>query len=353
MNIYKFITILYLKYFGIVFLGLNIFYVTIDSVFNRNLPTFINLKILFFFYSFIESINTTTSVVIVFAFILSIRKLINNNEFVALLSFGYHKKDILKPFLLISSLITITLIAINLTDLAYASQKKTTILKHQKIYNDQENIFLKHNNTYVYFKKLLPIEKKAIGVDIFEFKDGFELTKVHYAKEANFKNNFWILKNSYTITYPNKNDTGDKKLIITNENNIKTLEGFLPKIIHTIYEDNMQFSILDAVKLISIFNKQNIDTNKARSTLYTNIIVPFYSMILITILFSYAPIIGRISNMAIYSLLSFTSTLSIFGLLKMFENLSFHASGITTEILGLAPIILLCYYAVHRYIRTK
>ena len=68
------------------------------SVFNKNLPQFTNLKVLFVFYSFIESMNLTLELVLVFAFIWTMVKLINSNNFVCLLSLGYDKKKILSPF---------------------------------------------------------------------------------------------------------------------------------------------------------------------------------------------------------------------------------------------------------------
>lgn len=353
MKIYKFLSILYLKYFAIVFFSLNMFYVTVDLVFNRTLPAFANLKILVFFYSFVESLGITTSVTLVFAFILVIRKLINDNEFVSMLSFGYHKTMILKPFVFVASLIVLLLIMLNFTELAYVSEKKNTILKYKRIYNNQDNVFLKHNNAYVYFKKLLPIEKLAKDVKIFEFRDDLSLVKVHYANEAYFKDNFWILENSYTITYPKEKGFQTSKLIISNEKNIKTLEGFLPKIIHTIYEKNIQFSTPDAIKLISIFKNQNIDTNKARSVLYRNIFIPFFSIFLIVIIFSYTPTTSRLSNMTLYGFLSFTATLSTLGLFKMFEHLSYYAEGLNTEVFSLLPISVLFFYATYRYFKIS
>jgi lipopolysaccharide export system permease protein len=216
----------------------------------------------------------------------------------------------------------------------------------------QDNIFLKNKNTYIYFNKLLANEKLAIDIKIFEFEKDLSLKKVHYAKKAFFANNFWILKNVTTVVYPkNKNDKS--KIKITHLDELKTLKGFLPKIIHTIYEKNTHFSIPDAISLISILKTQNINTNKARSSLYHNIFIPIFPIFMIIIIFSFAPTISRLANMGLYLVTSISAILMLFGLFRMFEHLSYSATNYNTELFSLIPTSLLGIFAFYRYMKIN
>ena len=351
--LYKYIGWLYIRYFAILFIAINSFYVTLDTIFNKALPEFINLKILFVFYSFIESITMTLTLVLIFAFVVTMVRLIKANIFVCLLSFGYSKRMILQPFIFITIAIIIASVAINLTDLAYATQKKKNILDYQTLYTNKENIFLKYNNSYVYFEELMPIKQSARGIKIYQFDDSLQLQKIYYANKAIFKEDSWILKKAQTIIYPKDKNFANTKLFYQDEHNVKTLEGFQPKIISSIYERHLQISIVDALNLIKIFTSQYINTNKARAALYKSLLVPFFALFTIMIFFSYTPTTKRLSNTPLYISAAMTISLCLFGIFKVFEHLSFNAKGLDTELLTLMPLSLLFSLALWRYIKIE
>jgi lipopolysaccharide export system permease protein len=349
MKINNYIATLYLKYFIIILLSLNIFNVTIETIFGEKLPDYLNIKILYLFYSLINSINSTISLVMVFSFLLVLRILINNSEVLAILSFGYKKTDILKPFLVVTFFLICISWAMSLSSLAYIENIKENVRKNEASQNKQEDIFLKQGNTYVYFKSISQIQKIANGVKIFIFDDNLEMKKIHYASVATFKNNAWILTNVKTVTFHKSKDFSDTQIITKYEKTTKVLEGFLPNIIKTIYEKGTSMSIPDAITMIALFKEQNMDTNKARSTIYSNILFPIFPIALLIIYFSYAPITSRLANMSIFNLISFTTNLCLFGLLSMFKHLSYFATGFNTELLSLLPVILLFSFAIVRY----
>ena len=338
-----------MKYFAIVFFSVNILYMSVDAIFRSSLPTFINLKILFLFYSFMESVGNTIAIVILSAFILTMRRMIQSNELVTLLSFGYHKRTMVQVFCASACLIVFCIIAINTTDLAYATDRKNVLVKQNRMYQDRENVFLKHNNTYVYFKKLIPSNGLALDVKIFEFDEDLRLNKVYYAEEALYKQNFWILEKAEVIYYPKENHFETSKLVYADEVNVRTLEEFRPNIINTMYEKSIRFSIPDALTLLSIFDKQNINTNKARSSLYQNLVLPFYPVLIIILLFYYTPSTSRLANMSKYNFVTFLTALIAFGMFQTLDYLSYHASGYNTEIFSLAPFTLLAVFSGYKY----
>ncbi|MBD3841611.1 MAG: LptF/LptG family permease, partial [Campylobacterales bacterium] len=153
----KYLISIYIKYFLVLLFSLEIFFIGINLIQNfKELPNSANLQLLYLMYNSFFTLTITLPLSLVFAWILTLSTLIKSNELVSLYALGLSKFDILKPILLLSGAITIFLISLHTTPLAYSYDEQRKIINNQYFSNEQENIFLKYDNFFVYFKKLYP-----------------------------------------------------------------------------------------------------------------------------------------------------------------------------------------------------
>jgi len=183
-----------MKYFFIILLSLELFFVGIDLLqyFSR-LPHSANLQLLFIMYDIFFTLSITLPLSLVFAWIVTLTFLIKENALVSFYSLGVSRKEIMSPILLMSVFFTLVLIGIQSTPLAYAYEEKNKILHNRYFVNEQDNIFLKYNEYFVYFKKLYPLEKKAVDIHIFKTKDN-DIVETIVGKKAFYQNNKWYVR---------------------------------------------------------------------------------------------------------------------------------------------------------------
>jgi lipopolysaccharide export system permease protein len=304
-----------------------------------SLPNSANLQLLYLLYNGFFTLTITLPLSLVFAWILTITVFIKNNELVSFYSLGVPKISILKPVIIISTLITIVLILLHTTQLAYSYEEKKKILKNTYFTSEQSNIFLKYNEYFVYFKKLYPLEKKAIDVQIIKTKDNKVIQTIE-GKKAYYQNNKWYIIDTKIITKPDKIDWNDSKLTITYEKFLYTLEGFEPKIINNVYKANIQFSIIDAIRAILVLENQEFNTDKIKAILYSQTIMPFFTLPIIVLIFIFTSASSRFFNTATFVSTAIFITLCIWGVLFLLQKLSL-GGVILPEIAIILPIVLL------------
>jgi lipopolysaccharide export system permease protein len=339
----------YIKYFFIILVSLEIFFVGIDLLqyFSR-LPNSANLELLYIIYDIFFTLTITFSLSLVFGWIVTLAFLIKDNALVSFYSLGVSKRDILLPILLITTFFIFILIGLQSTPLAYAYEEKDKILKNTYFVNEEENIFLKYNDYFVYFKKLYPIEKKAIGIHIFKIKNK-DIVETIVGKEAFYQNNKWYVIDTKIIRKPEKIDWDKSKLDITYEKFLYTLEGFEPTIISNVYKGSRdQYSIVDAIRTILLLNDQELNTNKIKSILYSQIFTPFFALPLILFIFIFVSPSSRFFNIAFFTSLSIFSTLSIWGIIFFLQKLAI-GSIFLAEIAIILPVFLLFIVAYILY----
>jgi len=336
----KYILNFFIKYFLIILLSLEVFFTAIDFLQNiDSLPNSANLQLLYIFYNSIFTLSIALPLSLVFAWILTITTMIKNNELVSLYALGVSKKMILTPIILTSLFITSCLIMLQTTPLAYAQENKKKILHNEYFVNEQSNIFLKYNEYFIYFKKLYPIEKKATDIHIFKVVNN-DVTEIIIAKKAYFQNNKWYTIDNKVIKKPTTIDWNKSKLNITHEKFLYTLEGFEPKIIGNVYKAEVQFSIIDAIRTILLLDNQDFDTNKIKTILYSQVIMPFFIIPLIVIIFLFTTASNRFFNKTLFISLSSFITLLIWGILFLLQKLAL-GGILLSEIAMLLPISLL------------
>jgi lipopolysaccharide export system permease protein len=343
-----FLSKLYLKYFILIFVSLEMFFVGIDFMYNyEKLSDSANIKVIYLSYSAISAFSLIVPLAIVLALIVLSYRLIKHSEFIALYSIGYSRKNVIKPIFLISLAISIVFISINFTELAYSKERMENILKNKTLSSTKENIFLKNYNQYIYFEKLLPIEQKAIGVKVFTIQDNY-LSTVMYAKEAKFINDEWQVRDAILYKIPKNANFKGGKLSIDDIKNINLFKGFKPTILDNVYDAKIQLSISDAISAISLLSKQDIDTSKVRGTLYNFLIYPFFASFLLIIIFYYMPISNRLSNVLYFNSMSIFGVLVIWG--GLYSLVRFSTIGtINPEIAILLPISIVVSSAIYYY----
>ena len=344
----RYLVLLYLKYVFIILIALILFFIGVDLMQNfKKLPNSANLQVIYIFYNIFYSLHFVLPLSLVFGLITTKIALIRSNTLVAFYSLGYSKNQIIKPFFFTSLLMTLVYISLNTTEMAYSKDKINKILHNSYFSNSKENLLLKYYNNYIYFNKLYPLLKKAEGVKIFTIEND-NLSTLIKADEAYFVNNHWTIKNATIITKSDLIDIKTSKLFISKNNTIDILEGFKPKIIDNVYEVKAKFSIIDAIDTIKLLSKQNINTSKVKSILYSMTIFPLFAPLFVIIIFYFVPISNRSFNIALFSSVTIFITLSVWGLLFALIKLSI--SGVTLpELSIILPIIIIKIFAFYLY----
>ncbi len=340
----------YLKYFFIILLSLELFFVGIDFLQNiGKIPNSANLQLLYLLYNGFFTLTITLPLSLVFGWIVTLTILVRNNELVSFYALGISQKQVLFPIINISVLMTLVLIALQATPLAYSYEEKKKILDNQYFVNVQSDIFLKYNEYFVYFKELYPIEKKAVDIHIFKTK-GTDIVQTIVGEKAYYQNNKWYVTNTKITNKPENIDWNESKLEVSYEKFLYTLEGFEPKILHNVNKANVQFSIIDAVRTMLLLDNEDFNTDKIKSTLYSQVIMPFFIMPLIVIIFLYTTISNRFFNAATFISAAIFFTLISWGIMFVLQKLSM-GGVIMAEAAVILPIALLYLVTYYLYMQ--
>ena len=344
----KYILKQYLINFIIVLISLEIFFVGIDFLQNfKNVPQSANLQLLYVLYNAFFTLTLALPLSIVFGWIITLVVFIRNNEFVAFNAIGATNKKIFLPVINISVFLLSLLIFLQMTPLAYSYDQKKKILDNEYFTNTKSDIFLKYNDYYVYFKKLLPLEKKAEDIHIFRVS-GKDVIETIIGEKAYFQNNRWYVVDVKIIEKPKDLNVDNSKLEIRYEKFLHTLDGFKPKILDNVYENKSDFSIFDAVSAVVLLKEQGINTDKIRSILYNQLIVPFFVIPLILLIFAYASLNSRFFNIGKFTSLSVFGTLVIWGI--FFILFKFTNGGvIIPEVSILLPMLFWVIISIYFY----
>ncbi|MCT7622018.1 LptF/LptG family permease [Aliarcobacter butzleri] len=344
----KYILKKYLINFIIVLISLELFFVGIDYLQNfKNIPASANLQLLYILYNSFFTLTLALPLSIVFGWIVTLVLFIKNNEFVAFNALGATRKNIFMPVVIVSISLLITLIFLQMTPLAYSYEQKRKILNDEYFSNTKSDIFLKYNEYYVYFQKLLPLEKKAENVHIYKIK-GDNLVETIIGEKAYFQNDKWYVVDVKVINKPENIDINNSKLDVRYEKFLHTLEGFKPKILDNVYESKSDFSIMDAVSALILLNDQGMNTQKIRTILYNQLIIPFFVIPILILVYSFASLNSRFFNMAKFVSFSIFGTLIVWGFFFLVFRLT--SSGtVIPEISMLLTMFIWVIFSIYFY----
>jgi lipopolysaccharide export system permease protein len=235
-----------------------------------------------------------------------------------------------------------------MTPMAYSYEQKKKILDGNYFTNSKSDIFLKYNDNFVYFKKLLPLKKQAEDIHIYKLKDN-DIVETIIAKKAYFQNNKWYVVDAKIVTKPQNLNFETSKLEVRYEKFLNTLEGFKPKILDNVYEIKSSFSILDAVSALSLLEKQEVNTDKIRAAIYYGTVIPFFTLPLIMLIFIFTSYNRRFFNISSFTSSSIFGTLIIWGIFFMLYKFS-NSGVMKPEFSLLLPIVVwyLIAYLIYR-----
>ena len=342
----KYLLLKYLKYFFIILISLELFFVGFDYLQNyKFLPNSANLKLLYILYNSFFILTITLPLSLLFGWVITIAVMIKDNNIISFYSLGVSKKNIILPIVLLAFFINFLLIILQTTSLAYSAEVKNKILNNKYFINEKSNILLKYNDNFVFFKKLYPLEKKAIDVRIFTIKNN-QLIQTIIAKKAYYQNNKWYIIDAKIIKKPENIFWEDSKLDISYEKFLYTLDGFKPEIINNVYKSKVQYSITDAVYTILLFDKQGLDTNKIEAILYSKVIVPFFVLPILILIFLYSNISNRFFHTGKFISLWVFSSLFMWGIFFLLQKLAIGniLNAKISLILPILVLIVLTYY---------
>jgi len=332
----------YIKSFLTIFLALTILFVGIDLISNLDkLPQSANLKILYIINTFFYFFSYTFELSLVFAMISTTFSLIKENELVVIYSFGFSKKEILKPFLYtITTLVIFFIFLNNLSFFVNARQVASNILHYQKATKYETNLFLKYKNRYIYIDELNKFKKEGKGIEIFEIKDNKLISQIK-ATNGQFKDDFWLLSNITITKIPNITNTiENKKLNITHKDTLKTLQGFKPSIMESLYKSAEGLTLSDAIKAIFLLKDKGINIASIKAKFYEILFFPLFSLFFAVIIFTKLPIQRRGENLNVLASVIYFVSLMVWGVFFMLIKLSKNGS-LSPEFGIILPILFL------------
>ncbi len=353
MKLYqKYIILHYLKNFFIIFISLEFFYVGIDVLSNyKDFPNSANLQLLYVVFKTLDAINYSVPLSIVFAMIVTKFAMIKSNELVTLYAIGITKRDVVKPLFFSALSLTLVYISLNFTSFAYAYEYSRNLLKYSTVATASNSLFLKNDNQYIFFKKLDPIKKQATDIKIFNIIE-HDLTQIVSAKSAYFDGKNWVLHDVTIIKKPKVTSIDSEGIKEIYQDRYIALKDFRPKIIENVHKGEYNMSILDTIDAIMFFSSQDVNLDRIKTLLYSQLFFPLFAPLLVLILFYRLPISSRFFNAAFLSFTFIFTTLSIWGILFILTKLS-STSVIYPEIGVILPISLIAIYALGQYYKEN
>lgn len=337
---------LYIKNLLAVLFGLSFSFAAIDYFQHaQELSVTSNYQVLYIFYMWQEALGLLYPLAIVFALIMTKLSLVKNNTMGAFHAFGYDKKRLFLPLFTVGSLTYLIFLTLHTTEFSYAKDKAEFLLKNELNAYDVNDLFFKYNDTFVYINKLDPIEKKIEDITIFKV-EGYQVRYTINAPIAKFDGEKWTAYDAKLKTHIYEKDEL-KRYTVEHKESIETLEGYKPKIIESLYEGKA-LNIIDAYTTWKLLNKQNLNSDKIRATLYDKVVIPLFSIALLLILFFKLPFHARMINIGAVIALSLTATFVIWGALFGLSQIG--SNGVLIpELTAVLPIVLLWSYAIYVY----
>ncbi|MDR0468179.1 MAG: LptF/LptG family permease [Campylobacteraceae bacterium] len=343
----KYSVSLYLKNFFIIFIALEFFYVGVDVITNfKDLPSSANLQILYVVFNFLTAVNYVLPISIIFAMITTKFHMIRTNELVSLYSIGVSRNALIKPIFLTALSIVFVYYGLNMSQFSYSYEYRSNILDNARLGSTSSELFLKHDNQYIYFEELNPYKQEVLDVKIFDIEDN-ELKSAISAISAKYISDEWVLQDVQIMTKP-EIVSQNVAISIKMQDELAVLRGFRPSIIESAHQGKKSLSIPDAIEAIKFFKDQKVNIVPFKSNLYLMLFFPLYAPLMVLILYYYLPISGRFFDLALMSFVFVFIGLVGWGILYIVGKFSAN-SVISPEIGIILPIVFLSTLAIYLY----
>ncbi len=349
MLVFKYISYHFLKYFFIILTSLILFAVGFEYTATvGELVSSANLLVIFLVYKTFFAIDMLVPISLVLAMISTKVFLIRSNALVSFYSLGYSKVQVLNPFVIVSVLVTLIYITLHASSsFAKANEFANNIKSNSEYLSPSRDLFFSYKDKFVYFSKLLPLQSKAEGIRVFSVDKG-SLKEVIVAKSAIYEDEFWHIKDADVITKPNNLGYDSLGITLKNNQDLKLLEGFRPKMLDQVYEGKVNFTIGDAIEALLILQDHNVNIQSIKGALYKIFIYPFFAPCLVVIIFFFVPISSRSINISIFSFGAIIATLMIWGVMFMLSEFAKNKT-IPVEIGIILPVLILFIIALRQW----
>ena len=346
---FNYIAFHYTKYFLIILVALTLFFVGFDYMGNsEKLSISANLLLIYLVYKTFFAIDMLLPLALVFGMISTKIFLIRSNALVSFFSLGYSRVDVLRPFVVVSGVITMLFIALHSwPNFARADEFSNNIRNTAQYLNPTRDLFFAYKGKYIYFEELLPLQEKALGIRVFSVKNN-SLKSILEAKSASYRDDSWRIKEADVITKPDDLTFASSGIKVNAVKDLQILDGFRPKMLDQVYEGKVNFTIKNAIDAILLLENQNIDTSTIRGALYKIFVYPFFAPLLIVIIFFFVPISVRFLNVSLFSFGAILSTLLIWGVLFALVELA-NNKTISSEVGVILPVFFLALVAIWQW----
>ena len=347
MRMFRYISWLYIRHFFLIAFALAFFFAGLDYMQNASKLSGFNIKILYMFYKGSYALSLLFPIALVLSMIVAKMALIRSNALVSFYALGYSKKEVLRPFIFVSFVLTLLYIVLHFTTFVNSELYAKALMQKKHNLTVTRNLFVKYNDSFVYISQLIPSKKEAKDIRIYRMHDG-DLVQIIYGKSARFDGSRWLIADARIVTKPHVQGLSSQGLEIEHKKDVQTLEGFKPKILTSVFEGKRYYTIQDAYDALNLLVSQKLETSKVRSILYYMVVSPFFAMSLVIIFFLSIPPHARSSNLLLVSFVLIGTTLFVWGIIYLLYRISL--SGVILPELGtVAAVGLLAAGALYSY----
>jgi len=346
---FKYIAFHYLKFFSIILGALIMFLVGFDYMASaEQLSDSANLVLIYLVYKSFYAIDMLLPLSLVFAMISTKIFLIRSNALVSFYSLGYSRVEVLRPFVVVASVIILIFISLHSwPNFARADEFSNNIKSNSQYLNPSKDLFFAYRGQFVYFSELLPLQEKALDVRVFSVEND-SLKEVIVASEALYRDGYWNIKEANIIKKPKDMGFASSGITISEVNEVQILKGFRPRVLDQVYEGKVNFTIINAIDAIMLLSDEKINTSSIKGALYKIFIYPLFVPCLIVIIFFFVTVSSRFLNVSLFSFGAILTTLLIWGVLFMLIELS-NNKTISSELGVIAPVVLLFFVALRQW----
>ncbi len=345
----RYLAKLYLKNFLALLLGLSFAFAMIDFFqHSQKLHDSSNYKILYIYYMWQEALGLLYPLVLIFALIMTKLSLVKHNTMTALHAFGYNKRELLSPFFMVAISLYLLFTLLNMTEFSYAKDKAKALLKNQYNAYNINDLFFKYNDMFVYVNRLDPVEKKIYDLTLFKVVEDQVRYTIH-APSAAFDGTRWIAVEAKLKTHIYDANGTLSRYRVEEKAAIKTLKGYKPKIIESLYEGKA-LNIVDAYHTWRLLHHQHLNSDRVRARFYDKVVLPLFAIAMVLILFFKIPFHSRMMNMGLVVALALGATFGVWGVLFGLSQMGVNGA-IIPEVSVVVPIVLLWAYAISLYMR--
>ena len=309
-----------------------------------------NQKILYAYYTWQDMLIEFYPLAIIFATTMTYLSLVKSNLLVSLFSFGYTKRLLFIPIFIPALLLYLLMQILQLGEFAYGKEKAVAILHNTHTTRAVDDLFFKYNSSFVYAKRLDPIERVLHEVTIFKIDEGrvVESTTIVSIK---FSGEYWVGSEATQMTKHYSADGTPNGFSTTTLHNIQILHGYKPKVIEMIYEGE-SLSLMDAIATYHLLYRQNLDLSKIKSSIYNKTILPLFAFAVMVLIFFRTSYHARHIKADIVWAVSLGGSILMWGLFYALFVLS-KSAIVSPDIAMLLPIMILLGYAIFLYITDK